>query len=60
MLLRDGDNCRYCGVRVTWIGWKVESNRKVHNNAPMPVPSTTAETPQFVYSGVDSGARVRG
>ena len=26
--------------------WKVESNRKVHNNAPTPAPSTTTEAPQ--------------
>ena len=26
--------------------WKVESNRKVHNNAPTPAPSATTEAPQ--------------
>ena len=26
--------------------WKVESNRKVHNNAPTPAPSATSEAPQ--------------
>ena len=26
--------------------WKVESNRKVHNNAPTPTPSATTEAPQ--------------
>ena len=36
--------------------WKVESNRKVHNNAPTPAPSATAEAPQSAAEPTETPA----